>query len=363
MFRRYCAAAILLAAASGTASAGYLDENPDEVFATVYERIGTLPVQAAREPAVWQRLEELKREPCDQKSIGDLAVMLDKLGFRRQAADGLYRFVKDCGAPVTALHRSIDTYLRLTDYPKAIEVADEFMRRAPANREAHYLRGVALEGAGDYQRALADYSDAIELYGSDKRTISSRVFMHMAAAYAGLKRFCEAAAPINLWVALDPATRDTSQTQKIIADYERQGNCVASTEAHNERFPLQGQKSVVTVKAEINGAKGLFILDTGASYVSVKSAFAERAKISLDGASEIILATANGQARAKLSKADKVALGSLQAANVPVAVQSGDEKNYGPGIDGLLGMSFLSRFEVEIADNFVEVRTRRQKGP
>jgi len=68
-------------------------------------------------------------------------------------------------------------------------------------------------------------------------------------------------------------------------------------------------------------------------------------------------------ARAKLSKADKVALGSLQAANVPVAVQSGDEKNYGPGIDGLLGMSFLSRFEVEIADNFVEVRTRRQKGP
>jgi aspartyl protease family protein len=187
--------------------------------------------------------------------------------------------------------------------------------------------------------------------------------MHMAGTYAALKRFCEAAAPISLWVALDPATRDTSQTQKIIADYERQGNCVASTGAHNERFPLHGQKTVVTVKAEINGVKGLFILDTGASYVSVKSAFAERAKISVANASEITLMTANGQAKAKLSKADKIALGTLQAAAVPVAVQNGDENNYGPGIDGLLGMSFLSRFEVQIAGNFVEVRTRRQKGP
>jgi hypothetical protein len=73
MFRHYYAAVILFAATPGAASAGYLDENPDDVFATVYERIGALPVQAARDPFVWLRLEELKREPCDQRSISDLA--------------------------------------------------------------------------------------------------------------------------------------------------------------------------------------------------------------------------------------------------------------------------------------------------
>jgi clan AA aspartic protease (TIGR02281 family) len=363
MFRQFCATALLLVAMSGAVGAGYLDENPDEVFAPVYERIGALPVQAARDPFVWLRLQELKREPCDQKSIGDLALMLDKLGYRRQAAEGLYRFVKECGAPVTALRRAIDVYLKLTDYPKAVEVADEFVRRAPSDHDAHYLRGVALEGAGDYQRALADYSDGIELFGADKTKISSRVFLRMAGAYAALKRFCEATAPINFWVALDPAVRDTSQTRKIIADYESQGNCVSSAEHHDERFPLHGQKTVVTVKAEINGIRGLFILDTGASYVSVKSAFAERAKISLTAASEITLMTANGQAKARLAKADKVTLGTLQAANVPVAVQNVDEKSYGAGVDGLLGMSFLSRFEVQIAGNFVEVRTRQPKKP
>jgi aspartyl protease family protein len=255
MLKPTFAAAMLLLAAATPALAGYLDENPDEVFSAVYERLGALPVRAARDPSVWLRLEELKREPCDQKSIGDLALALDKAGYRREAANGLYRFVINCGAPVTALHRSIDIYLRLTDYPKAVEVADEFIRRAPTNREAHYLRGVALESAGDHQRALVDFANAIELFGSDKKGISSRVFMHMAAAYAALNRFCAAAAPINMWVAFDPATRDNSQTQKIITGYEAKGNCTTSKEFQKESYPLRGQ-SVVTVKVEINGVPG-----------------------------------------------------------------------------------------------------------
>jgi aspartyl protease family protein len=361
MFGRFCLAALLFATFSGVGYAGYLTDNPDEVFESVYARIGPLPVTAARDPSVWLKLEELKREPCDQKSIDELAQWLDKLGYRRQAADGLYNFVKNCGAPLTALNKAIGIYLRLTDYPKAVEAADEYVRRAPSDQNARYLRGVSLDGAGDYRRALTDYSDTIELYSGDKKTISSTVFLRMANAYAALKQFCEATAPINRWVALDPATRDTSKTQKIIADYERQGNCVSSNELHKESFPLHGQRGVVTAKAEINGVRGLFVLDTGASYVSVKSTFASKAKIADGGSSEITLNTANGQIKAKLSKADKVALGKLEATNVPVAVQSGDDKSFGPGIDGLLGMSFLSRFEVQIARGSMEIRTRQPK--
>jgi clan AA aspartic protease (TIGR02281 family) len=360
MFKRCCLIALLLLAIPGAVKAGYLDENPEEVFAGVYQ-LGVLPLNAARDPYVWLRLEELKREPCDQKSIGDLALMLDKLGYRREAADGLYRFVRECGAPLSALNQSINIYLKLTDYPKAVEVADEFMRRAPSDHDAHYLRGVALEGAGDLPRALVDYSDAIELYGADKKGISSRVFLRMAGVYAALNRFCEATAPINMWVSLDPASRDTSRTQKIISDYEARGNCVSSKEFVKESFPVRGQKNVVTVKAEINGVRGLFVLDTGASYVSLKNAFADRAKIPLTGTGEITLMTANGLAKGKLSKADKVQLGKLAATNVPIVVQNVDEKSYGVGVDGLLGMSFLSRFEVQMAGGFIEVRTRNRK--
>lgn len=361
MFVRFWALATVLIAMSTVARAGYLDEDPNDVFSPVYERLGTLPVQAARDPFVWLRLEELKREPCDQNSIGDLALALEKMGYRREAANGLYKFVLSCGAPMSAMHRAIEIYLKLTDYPTAVEAADEYVRRAPTDREAHYLRGVALEGVGDYQRALVDYSDAIELWGADKKSISSRVFLRMARAYASLKRFCEATAPINTWVSLDPASRDTSQTQKIIADYEQQGNCASSSEPRAERYPLRGQKNVVAVKAEINGVRGLFLLDTGASYVTMRSSFADRAKIALTDAGEITLATANGMVKARLSTAAKVTLGKLEAINVPVAIQKTDEKSYGPGVDGLLGMSFLSRFEVQMAAGVIEVRSRRPR--
>lgn len=56
----------------GLAGAGYRNENPDEVRQGL-RTIGALPLKAARAPYVWIRLEKLKREPCDQKRVGDLA--------------------------------------------------------------------------------------------------------------------------------------------------------------------------------------------------------------------------------------------------------------------------------------------------
>lgn len=353
------ALAALAIAGARPAHAGYLDENPDDVFADVYGRLGVdLPAGVARDPVVWRYLDELRREPCDQTSVNNLALVLEKVGHRREAAEGLYNFVRKCGAPNSALHRSVDILLKLTDYPKAVEVADEFIRRAPDNHDAHYLRGVALEGAGDFRRALADYADAIELFGSDRKKISSRVFLRMAAAYAALGQFCEAATPILTWVAFDPAARDTSQTRKIVADYEQRGNCVQSTQFHKERYPLRGARDVVTAKADINGVRGVFVIDTGASHAAISPKFAGRAKIAYADANDITIRTANGLVKGKLSTAEKVALGTLEATHVPVVVQ---EFDLGRGIDGLLGMSFLSRFDVRMAGGYMEIRTRGQK--
>ena len=46
------------------------------------------------------------------------------------------------------------------------------------------------------------------------------------------------------------------------------------------------------------------------------------------------------------------------AKNVSAAVQSDHDGAYGQGIDGLLGMSFLSRFDVRINDRSVTLRVR-----
>ena len=354
--------AVALMLLPAAALAGYLDENPDQVFSGVYDKLGvSVPQAAARDPVVWNYLSELKREPCDQTSINNLGIALDRIGYRREAAEGLYNFVLACGEPVEALRQSINIYLKLTDYARAAEVANEYVRRLPQNSTAHYLRAIALQESGEIAKSLSDFSDTIELFGTDKTKISSVVFTRMARAYATLGKFCEASTAILTWVAYDPVHRDNSQSQRLISDYDQKGNCKTTTEQVKQRYPIARRGAVITVKAEINGVKGNFLLDTGATYVTIKSTFNDNANVPVKDAREITMLTANGPAKGLLSHADKVVLGGLQATNVPIVVQNTDQRSYGAAIDGLLGMSFLSRFEVQLSDSFVEVRTRGRK--
>ena len=55
--------------------------------------------------------------------------------------------------------------------------------------------------------------------------------------------------------------------------------------------------------------------------------------------------TANGVAESLLGKAASVRIGRAEAADVAILVQ---DRSLGRGIDGLLGMSFLSRFDLSI---------------
>jgi aspartyl protease family protein len=308
---------------------------------------------------VLSRLRALKRQPCDRKSIIPLGQALEKAGFKREAAEGLFNFVKACGGPDEALNLAAELFLKVPDNAKAIAAADEIVRRAPKNSYAIYVRGTVRDAAGETERALSDFASAIELYGSNKKNIPLKLYQAMAGAYAKLGRFCEAATPIRIWASYDPINRDTIETQRTIADYQERGKCVPPAEAQMERFPLRGH--IVFVQAEINGIRGNFVLDTGASYVSVRSAFAVRARISQSALNQVMMNTANGPARATLARADRISVGKLQASNVPVVVlPSAGERGFGAGVDGLLGMSFLSRFDVRMSGGYLEIATRRR---
>jgi hypothetical protein len=74
----------------------------------------------------------------------------------------------------------------------------------------------------------------------------------ITTALYGAQPFLRGQSPIDVWVSLDPASRDTSRTQKRIFDYEAQGNCVSSKEFVKESYPVRGQRNDVTIKAEIN---------------------------------------------------------------------------------------------------------------
>ena len=94
---------------------------------------------------------------------------------------------------------------------------------------------------------------------------------------------------------------------------------------------------------------GTFVVDTGASSVAVSKRLADQ--LQLKGPfSDVVVKTASGYANARLTIVDKLVVGSLSATRVELAIIDGEDA------PSLLGMSFLSRFDVTLNNNELAIK-------
>jgi clan AA aspartic protease (TIGR02281 family) len=328
----------------------------DDLLTTMERLAIHVPMEIAGRDPIRRHLGELSRERCDQQAIADLGSALDKAGYRREAATAHIRFSATCGGHAPSLRIAVNILLKLSDYSSAVRVASNLITLEPFNDNGYFLRALAHDRAGSAQKAIDDYVTAIELFGN-KDKISSRGYFSLARSYEKLGQFCDAITPIESWVGLNPARNDTSQTRSMIADYAKKGNCTIGV-GKQEVFAVSRPYNNVKLPVSVNGMRGNFLLDTGATFVSLKNSFAEKAKVQIDQESAVRLHTANGIGEGKRGRATVIELRSLQAKDVPIVVQDEAKASYGDGVDGLLGMSFLSRFKVTIDTHQVKISPR-----
>jgi clan AA aspartic protease (TIGR02281 family) len=355
-------AALALASACIPASPQGLRAARDPAVIDTLDRLGIdAPGIIFNNEPVKSPLEALAREPCDQKAIEELGTALDKVGYRRDAANAHIAFSATCpGHHAPSLRTAINILLSLSDYKQAEAVANNLIALEPYSDNGYYLRALARDHAGALKSAIDDYVTAIELFGN-KDQISSVSYLAMARAYEKLGQFCDAVLPIETWVALNPARNDTSQTRAIIADYTAKGHCQPTTQGGEEVFKVARQGSLVKLPVSINGVQGNFVLDTGATFVSLTASFAQKAKAAIDQTSNVRIHTANGVTDGKQGRAATVQLRSLSAKDVPIVVQEDAKAAYGDGVDGLLGMSFLSHFKVSVDAQAIRISNRKPK--
>jgi tetratricopeptide (TPR) repeat protein len=153
----------------------------DDLLAAMERLQIAIPMSVAGRDPVRRHLAELNREPCDQRAIADLGKALDDAGYRREATNAHIRFSQTCGGQPASLRAAANILLKLSDYPQAVSVATDLIKLEPYNDNGFFLRAVAHQRAGSYQRAIDDYVTAIELFGNKDR-ISSVSYLALLAA-------------------------------------------------------------------------------------------------------------------------------------------------------------------------------------
>ena len=130
------------------------------------------------------------------------------------------------------------------------------------------------------------------------------------------------------------------QTLKMGESQRLNAGTAAAAGGRIVKLNADGRGHFVTV-GQINGQTVKFLVDTGASFVSINSSEAKRLGINYLAGEKAAISTANGVVRTYKVKLDEVRLGDVTLNNVDGMVHADDAL---PIV--LLGMSFLNRMDM-----------------
>lgn len=186
------------------------------------------------------------------------------------------------------------------DYPEALRLWSQAVSLQPGNAELHYLRGRALAALG--LRASAADAFQVSLLLEPESTIARDAMNGLA----GLQQ-----PPVD--------------TGEVVV-------------------PLESGLGVWIVPAVVNGHRGRFLLDTGSSVIVISPTLAATAGLkAVPGHEAIELQTLGGRTRGPSAIVTTVQVGEAVLRDVPVVLH-----DPGPGIDGILGNTFLSHYQVTV---------------
>lgn len=288
----------------------------------------------------------LREEFCNQPALQAAMQKLEERNNHPAAAKLGVTFLDRCDLEETIGLLTAQAYYRITDFDAALKTIDRFPEQAQSYADFASWRGFTNEKLGNYAEAADDYQRA--LYGFfDLSMVGGSQFYYVTRALKAAGRYCEAIAPLKLFVSFDPEVRKSTQIDRELSELRRLGKCEEDSAPSRQVVRLRQAYGVLLVDAEINGVPGRFILDTGASTVHLTRGFAKAAAIPISEKRRILSRGVTGSRLDYLSDAPYAAIKGFVARNLTVTVAS-DDSSMGDGIDGLLGQTFLSRFHYSV---------------
>jgi len=113
-------------------------------------------------------------------------------------------------------------------------------------------------------------------------------------------------------------------------------------------IPYKDKSGSMIVEGSVHGVPMRFIVDTGATYVTIPPAIAKRVGLYDLKFKTIEVQTANGKVEVPRVRLKNISIGKMNQSRVRATIQTISEDN--PNL-GLLGMSFLDEYKVTVHQN------------
>jgi len=231
----------------------------------------------------------------------------------------------------------ITTYISEHEYAKAIELIiatkESYVSEAEEKRLSAQLKETALQ----YIDALAEQKEYAQLidfleemiaYDSNNSFYSFR----LVQLYLELDK-TDLAAPL-----LDTLQYDEVYAQKVKSYIQEISIDETLDESYEYAINLTKYGEHYVVNVLLDGTAFRLMLDTGATYIYID---VDKASMLEVLRSNLRLQTAGGDVQASLCKASTMQVGNLELHDIQVTTAPFKRE----GIDGLLGMNFLNKFE------------------
>jgi predicted aspartyl protease len=196
-----------------------------------------------------------------------------------------------------------------------------------------HSRAAAAYDRRDYVEALRLWSQAVSLQPAEARFHYLR-----GQALANLGMRTSAADAFQVSLLLEPSSDVARDAIAGLA-----GLASVTAPDGDVLIGLEQGVGVWIVPIVINGVhQGRFLLDTGSSVVVVSPAFAASIRLA-DSRDAVELQTLGGRTRGQASTVASLRVGTAELHDLPVVIH-----DPGPGLDGILGNTFLSHYRLTV---------------
>jgi clan AA aspartic protease (TIGR02281 family) len=293
----------------------------------------------------------MQQEPCDRRAILELAEAEFQAGDHRGVLFHAEVFFKKCGDYPRLRWLTYEAHKQVSEWKQAGEEATKLIASAPHDADFRGWRGLVHEQTGDLEHAAEDYRQALLL-----RPQLRDLPINLANVYEKQGKPCEAILPLAQLVFYAGEVQGVAAIRSRILGLESRPECswsLGEGQAVLKRPP--GANTFLT-RVSVNGTDvGTFVVDTGATEVVLSRQMAEKLHLDLNGAPVFLAETANGVSTCTGVVLDQVAVQGLRANHVAAAITDGLGS-----VDGLLGMSFLTRFELWQDGASLKLSTRKR---